>query len=482
MEKIYNYIGGRVSEPHDDDRWLDVYEPATGEIYAVAPESGQRDLDNAVEAARHAFPGWSNASGAERGRVLARLADLIEERLEEFAAAESRDTGKPLALARRVDIPRAIANLRFYAGAAEHFASESHAMGDGAINYTLRLPLGVVGCISPWNLPLYLFTWKIAPALAAGNTVIAKPSELTPMTAYLLSRLLSRAAAPEGVLNVLHGTGASIGQPLVEHPVVAAISFTGGTVTGETIARSTAASFKKLSLEMGGKNPTIVFADCDWERMIEHTVRAAFTNQGEICLCGSRILIERIAYERFRDEFVARAQSLQIGDPRDERTEQGALISAAHMDKVLGHIARARELGGEVLTGGERVVLDGRCAGGWFVRPTVIDGLPSACDTNQQEIFGPVVTLQPFDDEEEAIALANDTVYGLATSIWSTDVGRCLRLARHVEAGLVWVNTWMMRDLRTPMGGMKRSGLGREGGFEAMRFFTEAKNVCVRYE
>lgn len=481
MEKIYNYIGGSVRAP-EGDAWLDVYEPATGEVYAVAPESDQRDLDAAAEAARNAFPDWSNASGAERGRVLARLADLVEQRIEEFVAAESRDSGKPVSLARRVDIPRAVANLRFYAGAAEHFASESHAMGDGAINYTLRLPLGVVACISPWNLPLYLFTWKIAPALAAGNTVIAKPSELTPMTAYLLSRLLTRAGLPPGVLNVLHGTGPAIGQPLIEHPVVSAISFTGGTVTGETIARTTATSFKKLSLEMGGKNPTIVFADCDWDRMLDHTLRGAFTNQGEICLCGSRILVERSAYTRFRDAFVARAGALRVGDPLEEQTDQGALISAAHMQKVLGHIARARELGGEMLCGGERVVLEGRCADGWFVQPTVIDGLPSACETNQQEIFGPVVTLQPFDDEAEAITLANDSVYGLATSIWSSDVSRCLRLAHQVEAGLVWVNTWMMRDLRTPMGGMKRSGLGREGGFEAMRFFTEAKNVCVRYD
>lgn len=481
MEKIYNYIGGEVCEPAGDD-WLDVYEPATGQPYARAPQSAEDDLDRAVEAARHAFDDWSGRGGAGRARVLAGLADLIEQRADEFAEAETTDTGKPLSLSSSVDIPRAIANLRFYAGAAEHFSSESHAMESGAINYTLRQPLGVVACISPWNLPLYLFTWKVAPALAAGNTVIAKPSELTPMTAYLLSRLLNRAGAPDGILNVLHGTGAAIGQPLIEHPALSAISFTGGTATGEKIASATATSFKKLSLEMGGKNPTIIFADCDWDRMMDDTLRASFSNQGEICLCGSRILIERTAYDRFAETFVARAAALRVGDPMDESTQQGALISEDHMRKVLKHIDAAREAGGRILCGGERVELGGRCEQGWFVAPTVIDGLPSSCALNQQEVFGPVVSLQPFDDEEQAVALANDTEYGLATSIWSADVGRCLRLASHIDAGLVWVNTWMMRDLRTPMGGMKRSGVGREGGFEAMRFFTEAKNVCVRYD
>ena len=480
MEKIYNYIGGTVV---DSDDSLEVFDPATGAVYAHAPQSTRADLDRAVAAAQAAFDDWRRTPGAARGRLLMRLADLVEERAADFALAETTDTGKPLALSKSLDIPRAVANLRFFAGAAEHFASEAHAMETGAINYTLRQPLGVVGCISPWNLPLYLFTWKIAPALAAGNTVIAKPSELTPMTAYLFSRLATPAGLPDGVLNVLHGTGPQTGQALVEHADVAAISFTGGTATGAAIAATTSGAFKKLSLEMGGKNPTVVFADCDWDRMLGDTLRAAFSNQGEICLCGSRILVERSVYDRFRSEFVERVAELTVGDPLDAATDQGALISEAHMNKVLGHIEAAkRDDGGQILTGGERVRLDGRCAAGWFVRPTVIDGLAAHCATNREEIFGPVVSLLPFDDEREAVQLANATDYGLAASIWSADIGRCLRVAADIDAGLVWVNAWMMRDLRTPMGGMKRSGLGREGGFEAMRFFTEAKNVCVRYD
>ncbi|MBT8137224.1 MAG: aldehyde dehydrogenase [Gammaproteobacteria bacterium] len=480
MEKIYNYINGEVSSPAADD-WLDVFEPATGNTYAQAPDSGDTDLDAALAAAQAAFPDWSATPGAQRGLLLNKLADLVEQRADEFAEAESIDTGKPLHMASTVDIPRVSANLRFYAGAAEHFATEAHPMEQGAINYTLRAPLGVIGCISPWNLPLYLLSWKIAPALAAGNTVVAKPSELTPMTAYLFSRLLNLADFPPGVLNIVHGYGAGIGQLLVEAPQIAAISFTGGTRTGEQIQRTTAGSFKKLSLEMGGKNPTLVFADCDWDQTMAGALRAAFTNQGEVCLCGSRILVERSIYDRFRDEFVQRAARLKVGDPNDPATEQGALISQAHMEKVLGCIEQARREGGEILCGGEPVAVPGRCADGWFVAPTVVDGLGPACATNQEEIFGPVTTLQAFDSEDEAVALANQTSYGLAASIWSSDVGRCLRLARHIEAGLIWVNTWMVRDLRTPMGGMKQSGMGREGGFESMRFFTEPKNVCIQY-
>ncbi|MDH3647273.1 MAG: aldehyde dehydrogenase [Gammaproteobacteria bacterium] len=481
MEKIYNYIDGDVAAPAED-RWLDVFEPATGQAYARAPDSSADDLKKAMSAAQSAFDPWAATSAAERGRVLNRLANLVEERAAEFAQAESVDTGKPLRLAESVDIPRVAANLRFYAGAAEHFASESHAMGQDAINYTLREPLGVVACISPWNLPLYLLSWKIAPALAAGNTVIAKPSELTPMTAYLFSRLLSRANVPPGVLNIVHGRGAGVGQALVDQTEIAAISFTGGTSTGKQIAKSTAGRFKKLSLEMGGKNPTVVFADCDWDRTLDQTLRAAFTNQGEVCLCGSRILVQNEVYERFREDFVARAKQLVVGDPLVNGSDQGALISAAHRDKVLDCIQLAQDEGGEVLCGGTPVNLPGRCAEGWFVAPTVIEGLPAQCRTNQEEIFGPVVTIMPFDDEDEAIALSNQSTYGLAASIWGSDVTRCLRVARRIEAGLVWVNTWMMRDLRTPMGGMKQSGMGREGGFESMRFFTEPKNVCVRYD
>lgn len=480
MLKLANYIGGELREPAAGE-WLDDFEPATGRVHARIPESGAADLELAVEAASAAFPAWSRTPAEERARWLHRLADALEARLEEFARAEAVDNGKPLSLAREVDIPRAVLNLRFFAAAATQFASESHYMESGALNYTLRRPLGVVGCISPWNLPLYLFTWKIAPALAAGNCVIGKPSEITPLTAHLLGELCVELGLPAGVLNILHGTGGGIGQRLVEHPAVKAISFTGGTRTGARIAASAAPLFKKLSLELGGKNASIVFADCDFETTVRETLRAAFANQGEICLCGSRVLIEAPLYEKFRAALVAEAEKLVVGDPLEAGTQQGALVSEAHMRKVLDCIETARREGGRVLTGGARAEVGGRCAAGWFVQPTVIEGLDGACRTNQEEIFGPVVTLLPFADEDEAVAIANGTPYGLAGSVWTGDAGRAHRVAEAVEAGLLWVNCWMLRDLRVPMGGMKASGVGREGGFEAMRFFTEAKNVCVKY-
>jgi aminomuconate-semialdehyde/2-hydroxymuconate-6-semialdehyde dehydrogenase len=481
MHKLANYIDGRLIAAHSDE-WLEDFEPASGQAYARVPDSQKNDIDAAVAAAQRAFPDWSITPAIERGEWLYRLASLVERNLEKLACAESADSGKPVALARSLDIPRAIANLHFFAAAASQFASESHAMESGAINYTLRSPLGVVGCISPWNLPLYLFTWKIAPALAAGNCVVAKPSELTPMTAYLFSKLCIEAGLPPGVLNVVHGFGAKAGTALVENPRVKAISFTGGTRTGTDIAGRAAPKFKKLSLELGGKNPTLVFADCDFEITISEAVRAAFCNQGEVCLCGSRILIERSLYARFRDAFVSRVQELRLGDPMDERTEQGALISEPHLHKVLGYIDLAQREGGKVLCGGQRAKMKGRCAHGWFVEPTVIENLPPDCRTNQEEIFGPVVTLMPFDTEEQAIGYANGTEYGLAASLWSGDASRCHRIAARLEAGLIWVNCWLLRDLRVPMGGVKQSGSGREGGWEAMRFFTEARNVCIKYE
>lgn len=480
MLRLANYLDGRLV-PAAAGGWLQDFEPATGRVYAQLPDSDGSDVQQAVAAAQGAFAQWSATPAAERGEWLHRLAALVERDREKLAHAESVDSGKPLALARSVDIPRAVANLRFYAAAASQFASESHAMESGAINYTLRSPLGVVACISPWNLPLYLFTWKIAPALAAGNCVVAKPSELTPMTAYLFSELCREAELPAGVLNVVHGRGTGAGVALVEHPEVKAISFTGGTRTGADIAARAAPKFKKLSLELGGKNPTLIFADCDFDRAVAESVRAAFSNQGEICLCGSRLLIERSLYGRFRDAFVEQVRALRVGDPLDERSDQGALISAAHLEKVLGYLELARKEGGRILCGGRRISLQGRCAGGWFVEPTVIENLPPACRTNQEEIFGPVATLIPFDTEAEAVAWANGTPYGLAASLWSRDISRCHRIAARLEAGLIWVNCWMLRDLRVPMGGMKQSGIGREGGWEAMRFFTEARNVCVRY-
>jgi aminomuconate-semialdehyde/2-hydroxymuconate-6-semialdehyde dehydrogenase len=481
MQKLANYIDGQLV-PAASGGWLDDFEPATGQVYARIPDSHKTDVDNAVAAAKHAFPHWSSVPAEQRAQWLLKLAALVERDLEKLARAESIDSGKPLALARRLDIPRAVANLRFFAAAATQFASESHAMESGAINYTLRTPLGVVGCISPWNLPLYLFTWKIAPALAAGNCVVAKPSEITPMTAYLFSELCVEAGLPAGVLNVVHGFGPKAGSLLVEHPDVKAVSFTGGTKTGADIAARAAPKFKKLSLELGGKNPTIVFADCDFDTTVAESVRAAFSNQGEICLCGSRILVERGIYERFRDAFVAGVKALRQGDPLEETTDQGALVSEPHMQKVLGYIDLAQKEGGKILCGGKRTHVGGRCKDGWFVEPTVIENLSADCRTNQEEIFGPVVTLIPFDNEDEAVAWANGTSYGLAASLWSSDVSRCHRIAARLEAGLIWVNCWMLRDLRVPMGGVKQSGTGREGGWEAMRFFTEARNVCIKYE
>ncbi|HVA54260.1 MAG TPA: aldehyde dehydrogenase [Gammaproteobacteria bacterium] len=481
MQKLANYIDGKHA-PAALGGWLEDFEPATGQVYTRVPDSRKPDIDRAVDTAMRAFPGWSATPAVERGEWLHRLAALIERDREKLSRAESIDSGKPIALARSLDIPRAVTNLRFFAAAASQFASESHAMESGAINYTLRSPLGVVGCISPWNLPLYLFTWKIAPALAAGNCVVAKPSELTPMTAYLFSKLCMEAGLPPGVLNVVHGLGPEAGTALVEHPQVKAISFTGGTRTGADIASRVAPNFKKLSLELGGKNPTLVFADCDFETTVSETVRAAFSNQGEICLCGSRILVERSLYTRFRDAFVSRVRALRQGDPLEERTEQGALISEPHLQKVLGYIALAQKEGGKILCGGRRTKLAGRCAKGWFMQPTVIEDLPPDCRTNQEEIFGPVVTLIPFDTEDQAVSYANGTPYGLATSLWSQNTSRCHRVAARLEAGLIWVNCWMLRDLRVPMGGVKQSGTGREGGWEAMRFFTEARNICIKYE
>ncbi|MHC9509599.1 aldehyde dehydrogenase [Kangiella sp. M94] len=480
MQIIKNYVNGQLLDPFAG-QYIDNVEPATGQVYSKIPNSDEHDLEQAVVAAEHAQKGWANTPLEKRAEILCHLADIIDANADMLAQAEAIDNGKPITLAKNVDIYRASANIRFFAHAITQFSSESHAMEDVAINYTLRDPIGVVGCISPWNLPLYLFTWKIAPALASGNAVIAKPSEITPMTAFLFSKLCVEAGLPDGVLNILHGTGPSIGGPLTTHPKIKAISFTGGTATGAQITKVTAGMFKKLSLELGGKNPTLVFADCDFEDTVENVVRAAFSNQGQICLCGSRIYIERSIYDKFKQAFIEKVKQIKIGDPLEADTQHGALVSKAHMEKVLSYIELAQEEGGTVLTGGNQVTLKGRCENGYFVEPTVIDGLTNHCRTNQEEIFGPVCTIMPFDTDDEAIMLANGTEYGLASSVWTNDLKRAHRVAKEIEAGIVWINCWLLRDLRTPFGGVKSSGVGREGGLEALRFFTEAKNVCVKY-
>ena len=485
---LENYIGGNLIGPLSG-KFIDNINPATGEVYGQIPDSDSKDIEAAVHAAQKAFPLWSTSTTESRFKILNRIAELIDENLDALALAETNDNGKPLWLSKRVDIPRASANFRFFATGIMHFSTDSHNMEDKAVNYTLRQPIGIVGCISPWNLPLYLFTWKIAPALAAGNCVLAKPSEVTPVTAFLLSKICKEAGLPAGVLNIIHGTGPNAGEAIVSHPQVKAISFTGSTRAGERIAAIAAPKFKKLSLELGGKNPNIIFADCEsiapdsyrdgWEKMMRTSIQSSFSNQGEICLCGSRILIEESVYEKFKKEFVERTKQLTVGDPLIDASKQGAIVSKVHYEKIIGCIETAKQEGGKILCGGNAVKLEGRCENGFFIQPTVIEGLGPGCKTNMEEIFGPVVTLQSFKTEEEALQLANASSYGLAATIWTQDISKANRVAAKVESGIIWVNCWLLRDLRTPFGGMKNSGVGREGGWEALRFFTEAKNVCI---
>jgi aminomuconate-semialdehyde/2-hydroxymuconate-6-semialdehyde dehydrogenase len=479
MQKIKNYINGQLIEPVSKT-YLDNYNPATGKVYSYIPDSDEKDVELAYTAAKSAFKEWSITSKDKRSAYLLKIADLIEKNLDKLALAESIDNGKPLKLAKTVDIPRAAANFHFYGTGILHYASHAHSMEETAINYTVRQPVGVAGCISPWNLPLYLFSWKIAPALAAGCTVVAKPSEITPMTAYLLSEICIEAGLPAGVLNIVHGLGAKVGNAIVSHNDIPLISFTGGTATGKNIASIAAPMFKKLSLELGGKNPNIIFADCDYDKMLATTLNSSFANQGQICLCGSRIFIERKIYDKFKADFVAKTKELTVGNPLDEKTKVGAIVSKPHQEKILSYVELARQEGGKILCGGNKVNLSSELSEGYFIEPTIIEGLAYDCRTNQEEIFGPVVTITPFDTEEEALMMANSTKYGLASVLWTQNLTRAHKMANNLHAGIVWINCWLLRDLRTPFGGVKASGVGREGGFEALDFFTEPKNVCVK--
>jgi len=478
MEQLTNFINGKFMQPKTEE-YLDVFEPATGQVYSKVPNSSSTDIDVAFQAANAAFPGWSELTVTDRSQYLHKIAELLEHQLEDFSNYESRDTGKPVTLAQSVDIPRAIANLRFFAEYGPTFKFDSEINSDQSENRVVHAPLGVVGCISPWNLPLYLFTWKIAPALMAGNTVLAKPSEITPYTAYKLGEICVDANLPAGVLNIIHGQGITTGDALINHKGVQAISFTGGTATGKIISRKTAASFKKLSLEMGGKNPAIIFTDCNYNNMLETVVQSSFSNQGQICLSSSRILIQTEIFQRFKKDFIGKVNKLIVGDPQDHESNLGAVSSKNHFNKILNYIKLAEKEGGEILFGGKTLILSGRCKKGWFIEPTIIEGLNNNAKTNQEEIFGPVVTLIPFDNEEDAIQIANESDYGLSATIWTEDKEKAIRVSNQVEAGVIWVNCWLVRDLRTPFGGMKQSGMGREGGSEALRFFTEQKNICT---
>ncbi|SNS94819.1 aminomuconate-semialdehyde/2-hydroxymuconate-6-semialdehyde dehydrogenase [Ekhidna lutea] len=474
MQTIQNFINGEYIDPVKAD-YLDNVEPGTGKVFSRIPNSTKEDLDRAVEASKAAFKAWSTMSVDKRSRILHKLADLIEANLDDLALMESRDNGKPLWLAKAVDIPRASTNFRFYASAIVNFSSEAQVSEGFMVNYTRRAPIGIVGCISPWNLPLYLFSWKIAPALAMGNCVIAKPSELTPMTAFLLGKLANEAGMPAGVLNILHGEGKGIGQAIVEHEATKAISFTGGTATGKVVGATASQQFKKVSLELGGKNPNIIFADCDLEEAVKTSVKSSFTNQGEICLCGSRILIEDSIYEEFKNRFIEESKKLKVGNPMEASSNMGALVSEGHLEKVDSYVKLAQEEGGTILHGGNRIDKEG-----YYYEPTVIEGLDKSCRTNQEEIFGPVVTLNKFSSEDEAVEVANSTRYGLSCTIWTSDLKKAHRVSHAVQSGIVWVNCWLLRDLRTPFGGMKDSGIGREGGNEALRFFSEPQNVCIK--
>ncbi|KAN0047454.1 hypothetical protein ACTA71_001836 [Dictyostelium dimigraforme] len=484
-----NFINGEYVEPIDK-KYLNNYDPSVGEVYSLVPDSNEKDINEAVKAAKEAFPSWSSKSAQERSDMLYKIANELERRLKEFAELESRDQGKTITTAATIEIPRSIYNFRFFAGAILHHQNES-SIGPipNVLNYTLRTPLGVCGLISPWNLPLYLLTWKIAPAIATGNTCVCKPSEMTPATAHLLGEVFNTVGLPRGVVNIVFGNGPNAGSPLVRHSDVPLISFTGGTKTGEIIQQQSSSLNKKLSLELGGKNPGIIFDDCKFEECVETSVRSSFSNQGEICLCTSRLYVQEGIFDRFVDQFVEKTKKIVLGNPQSEKSGMGALISEDHLKKIEYYVQLAKDEGGTILCGGKRPELSSILGGseneklknGYFYEPTVIIGLnPLTSRVLKEEIFGPVVTITSFSTEQQAIQYANDVEYGLASSLWSQNVDRCHRVASKIECGICWVNCWLVRDLRTPFGGVKRSGIGREGGDHSIDFFTEQKNICIK--
>lgn len=479
MQKLKNYIGGQYVEP-STGKYMENFNPSTGEAYSLIPDSDARDINAAVDAAKEAYPWWSSRTKQQRAQVLYSIADHLERRAEEFAWAETKDQGKPLTLAHETDMVRAVANFRFFAGAILHHQEEATQMDANGYNFSQRTPLGVAGLISPWNLPLYLLTWKIAPAIACGNTVVAKPSELTPMTAFMLGDVLNEAGLRHGVVNIVHGRGAAVGDALTQHPDVPLISFTGGTATGQQVIRSTAARVKKVSLELGGKNPGLIFQDADLAEAALTSIRSSFQNQGQICLCNSRLYVQESVYDEFMDKFLRLVEMMRVGDPTLKETNMGPLVSSGHREKVMSYIELAKKEGGKIAIGGDVPKLAKPFDQGYFLNPTVITGLKQDARCMQEEIFGPVVAVSKFKDEAEAVKLANDVPYGLSASVWSQDIKRATRVAGQIQAGTVWINAWMVRDLRVPFGGMKSSGLGREGGAHSIDFYTQQKNIFVK--
>lgn len=472
-----HFIDGRFVESADGKRFINI-NPATEEELGWVAEGGKEEIDKAVAAARRALKGeWGRYSIRDRIAAVRRIGDGILARKEEFARLESLDTGKPYTLSLNLDIPRAAYNFHFFADYLHSVGTESYQMDAGQIHYAIRRPLGVIGLINPWNLPLLLLTWKMAPALAMGNTVVAKPAELTPMTATLLAEVIKEAGIPEGVVNLVHGFGPhSAGSFLTEHPDVNGISFTGETTTGKIIMAAASKSLKRLSFELGGKNPYIIFADANLDEVVETTIQSSFSNQGEVCLAGSRIYVERPIYDQFLERFVERTKQLVVGDPFDPKTDVGALISKEHLERVYGYLEIARNEG-RILLGGKRPEGLER---GYYLEPTIVVDLPEQCRVVKEEVFGPVASVLPFDTEEEVIERANATDYGLSATIWTNDLRRAHRVAHQIEAGIIWVNAWFLRDLRTPFGGMKQSGIGREGGAHSVEFYSELTNITIK--